>query len=847
MKKFLKIFAVGIIAILIILACCVLWLFSSSGNAFLKDKITEIANQKAPIGLEFTHFELDFNSYAFALTDKQNSKIAISGDYSLFTLNTKATIQAVLKDLAPYEKLLGIRLNGGVSLNADVQKQSNHLAIQANINAFDSVIFTDVSLEDFKPKRLFLNSKSGINLESLLTFLNQPKYAKGRILLNADMDISNLQAPSGGFNIVSSAIAPNTALLKKTYGLVLPNDSIKLAINGVAKSDNITTQLLATSSYLNIQSQDLKTSLKDFSSNGEIAIHLNKIGFNNFILETPILTQVHLKSTQITNQEAFLEISAVTNPILAHITMPHYTPKSVKIDAKDLSLKELVNLTGSSVNLKDYTLEGNLNLNALIDKIDLHKLQYKVQGELDTNLTNLFYKNLHLAQNNHLKASISGDSKNLKVQAKSDLFDSKLFANAVLKNNAPQSVEVDIKTLNLQKLAGLLQYDVQGILDAKIDLKNFKDSNFDGDFNLESKQITLTKATLNALSGMKFKKDLSFKLNGEGKFNDGSGNAEFTLNGEDINATINNAKINLKNNVYSSDFTLSTPEIAAINPLEMTLKGALSLKGSVGFAQNQPSLILQNTDFGNFDLVFENEKLLVSGKGLDIKKIATFTDNGKLINGGIANINVDLSIQGNDVKSIIKHLNGSVELNTSNLEIYSIDIDALAAGYQNTNRVNLLDIGVFVLAGPLGIAATKGVDASMLGLNALRDTKSVIKDLEAKFALKNGVAQAQDVAFATGKTRLAAIGAINLNNNTFEDFTIGLLDDKNCAKYAQKIKGTLDNPKIEITQTTIQTAMNLASSIFNRLKKGAEVVTEPVFGESKACTPFYQGSVKHPQ
>ena len=58
----------------------------------------------------------------------------------------------------------------------------------------------------------------------------------------------------------------------------------------------------------------------------------------------------------------------------------------------------------------------------------------------------------------------------------------------------------------------------------------------------------------------------------------------------------------------------------------MTLKGALSLKGSVGFAQNQPSLILQNTDFGNFDLVFENEKLLVSGKGLDIKKIATFTE-----------------------------------------------------------------------------------------------------------------------------------------------------------------------------------------------------------------------------
>lgn len=128
-------------------------------------------------------------------------------------------------------------------------------------------------------------------------------------------------------------------------------------------------------------------------------------------------------------------------------------------------------------------------------------------------------------------------------------------------------------------------------------------------------------------------------------------------------------------------------------------------------------------------------------------------------------------------------------------------------------------MGAFVLAGPLGIAATKGSNAGMLGLNSVVNSKSVIKELEAKFILKNGVAHAQDVAFATAKTRLAAIGAINLNNNAFENFSIGLLDKKNCAKYAQKIKGTLDNPKIEITQTTIKTAVNLANSIFKKLKR----------------------------
>lgn len=334
MKKFLKIIGGVIVVLLLLVGGVLAWLFSSSGNAFLKDKITEIANEKAPIGLEFTHFNLGFSSYAFAITDKQKSKIAINGDYSLFTLNTNAKINAVIKDLAPYEKLLGIRLNGGVSVNGDVMKQASHLGVKANINAFHSVIFADVSLEDLKPKRLFLSSKEGISIEALLAFLNQPKYAKGRILLNADMDISNLQAPSGGFNIVSSAIVPNTALLQKTYGIILPNDPIKLTIQGSAKSDALTTDLLLTSSYLTMESKNLKASIVDFSSNGEIKTSVKNIGFGDFMLKAPLVVSTHLKSSKITNQEATLALNILTNPILTHITMPNYTPQSVTLTQK---------------------------------------------------------------------------------------------------------------------------------------------------------------------------------------------------------------------------------------------------------------------------------------------------------------------------------------------------------------------------------------------------------------------------------------------------------------------------------------------------------------------------------
>lgn len=130
----------------------------------------------------------------------------------------------------------------------------------------------------------------------------------------------------------------------------------------------------------------------------------------------------------------------------------------------------------------------------------------------------------------------------------------------------------------------------------------------------------------------------------------------------------------------------------------------------------------------------------------------------------------------------------------------------------------------------------------MLGLNTLVDTKTAIKQLEVRVDVKNGVAKASDVAFATQKTRIAAIGAINLNNNAFENFSIGILDEQNCAKFSQAIKGTLTNPKIEVTQTAISTAVNLATSLFGKLQKGAEKITNT---KSK-CEPFYNGIVKQP-
>lgn len=242
-------------------------------------------------------------------------------------------------------------------------------------------------------------------------------------------------------------------------------------------------------------------------------------------------------------------LNIIANPILANLSLPNYTPKNLTLNAKELNLKEILEFASLP-----YDAKGTLNLDAKVNEIDLANLSYKLTANLNSNIQSIVFNNLNLANNNTLNANIKGDSKTLEILANSDLFDSKLKANALLENYAPQTISLDLQNLNLQKLAKLFQYNADGFLNAKINLKNFKDSNFDGNFNLYSQNITIAKNTLNALSGMTFKKDIAFSLNGDGKFSNGAGQAELKANGQDINIEITNTKINLKDNAYSTDF-----------------------------------------------------------------------------------------------------------------------------------------------------------------------------------------------------------------------------------------------------------------------------------------------------
>ena len=179
---------------------------------------------------------------------------------------------------------------------------------------------------------------------------------------------------------------------------------------------------------------------------------------------------------------------------------------------------------------------------------------------------------------------------------------------------------------------------------------------------------------------------------------------------------------------------------------------------------------------------------------------------------------------------------GKVSLRGHGLVHESIDLDRLLAKYEKTQHVSLVDMGAFFIAGPLGTLLTKGYDFGSV-YKASLGGKSAIKVLVSDWNVKNGVAEAQDVAFSTRQSRVALKGRLNFVNERFENVAVAVVDEKGCVRFRQEIHGSFHKPRIERV-STLRTMAGPAINIYGRVSglfKGGD------------CEVFYAGSVKHPE
>jgi AsmA protein len=211
------------------------------------------------------------------------------------------------------------------------------------------------------------------------------------------------------------------------------------------------------------------------------------------------------------------------------------------------------------------------------------------------------------------------------------------------------------------------------------------------------------------------------------------------------------------------------------------------------------------------------------------------TQSPRKVAAGPMDFEASLTMQGNTIHEMRQSMTGQISLRGNDLTLQGTDLDREFSQYAASQKFNLVDGGAFFFAGPLGLVVTKGYDFAGIfkGSGGSSDIRTLVSD----WSVEHGVAQAQDVAFATNKNRMALQGGLDFVNNRFVDVTTALIDGKGCAKVRQKIHGTFEKPVVEQPSFL----ESLAGPALKLLKKGRDVFPG---GE---CEVFYAGSVAPPK
>jgi AsmA protein len=204
---------------------------------------------------------------------------------------------------------------------------------------------------------------------------------------------------------------------------------------------------------------------------------------------------------------------------------------------------------------------------------------------------------------------------------------------------------------------------------------------------------------------------------------------------------------------------------------------------------------------------------------------------------GPLSVSPSITFHGTGAAQMKRTLNGTVSLRGEKLTVHGLDIDGVMSSVAQARRMNLADVGAFLLAGPLGTAVTKGYRFGGIYGSAVRSGDSEVTKLVSDWTVRDGIAQARDVAFATRRNRIALNGKLDLVNERFVDVTVAVLDPKGCATLRQRITGPFRDPQVD----KVSALESAAAPILGLFEEARKML------QRSECEPFYTGSVPHPR
>lgn len=199
---------------------------------------------------------------------------------------------------------------------------------------------------------------------------------------------------------------------------------------------------------------------------------------------------------------------------------------------------------------------------------------------------------------------------------------------------------------------------------------------------------------------------------------------------------------------------------------------------------------------------------------------------------------LDLDWQGSseavELDDWFPNLKGELAIRGDQLAISGFDLNKLILNLQQSQELDLVDVGGLALVGPIGLLLTKGGDYGSI-VKAASTGGTSVGQLNMEWGISNKNAHFKDVAIATDANRLVLTGDFGLAGYTFDPVTLYLVDADGCDVFKQQIKGSVKKPEVSAMAFAAKSLLNPLVSL---AEKGIDTIVE--------CVPVYNGKVAAP-
>lgn len=363
--------------------------------------------------------------------------------------------------------------------------------------------------------------------------------------------------------------------------------------------------------------------------------------------------------------------------------------------------------------------------------------------------------------------------------------------------------------------------------------------------------------------------DTTLDVRGDRDANGTINNTSALINTESSSMQLDNLYLDMNRGDYRGSLRIALQSRADTSGRTAELKGHFStlpsLEGAVG----------TEAFGGNLNVAVNEAALMAVADDVNISRVEAFFVASPQIKRGLLNARILLTAPALQERNV-STLSGGVDLRVSDLYIEGIEFDSYLETLRGTQDLSLFQGSVSEL--PI-IRNVKSLPSELLKKKMIR---TIVPHARVALAVDKGKAICEDCALATERHRIAFAGDIDLPTRQFDQFYFALLNPEGCPYYMQRIHGSLIHPEISLAASGVKVVggavVSLASNVTdaaNWVAKTADTLMSatgdvvgyvPLAGKAadnvlkgtgdalykgtstlSGCTPFYLGSVPHPQ